>query len=162
MKLDASNIDKCNIIFYGAQQYFLENVGKIDITVKYLFPDGRLDDTNTIFKKYTILQSIEDIKELDNPFVLIAKGLYKDVERISNILKKNNIIYDYMGNYVSGIIQINYLEAMGIDDYIDRFQNRILLETSGKIGGYLKFQGCLHQKIIIFVLEMLLLKDQAQ
>ena len=133
MIIDARNYKKCNVVIWGGEEYFCENYHKIaKLNAKYLFIGKQANDNDSKYKNFKLLRSVEDIKKLENPFVLIAKGMKLSVTSIADILIKNNIQFDYIGNYFSSNIYIEYLQAMHADKYFDKDNNCIEIDSKGK------------------------------
>ena len=133
MIIDARNFNKSNLIIWGGEEFFCENYHKIDkLNAKYLFIGNQTQEDNPYYKGFKILRSIEEIKKVENAFVLIAKGMKKSVASIADILITHNIQFDYIGNYFSSNIYIDYLQAMHVNKYFDKDNNCVEINSNGK------------------------------
>ena len=147
---DARCIKNKNIIIYGAQIYFKDNIEKFKRKYKkiqYLYPDGQID--NELREKYTIIDSVEQIRNIDNCIVIIAKGRTSDISKIADILRKQSILYDHMDFYINEKININYLKALKYYHYIDENNNRFKLDSNISNKLVLKRVACKNATCII-------------
>ncbi len=129
--LGGADITKSNnIVVFGAQDYFKENISKLDtrIRISYIFPDGIYN--KELEKEYKIVTSISELKKIQNVFVLIAKGRAADVERIADQLRTAGIPFDHLEMYVKSNINIRYLKAMNYYDYTDIDNNHFIIAPS--------------------------------
>ena len=115
------------IVVWGAQQYFVQNIEKIDsrVKIKALFPEGQYD--KKLEEEYKIITDLEKLLEMDDVFVLIARGRAEDISRIVQILISNNIEYDHIEFFTHQSINVRYLKALKHYDYTDLDGNRFII-----------------------------------
>lgn len=136
LKFDAHITAEKNIIIWGTQIYFKENIEKFKKrykNIKYVYPDGSI--SNDIAKEYKVLNSIEEIKAIENSIVIIAKGKAEDVANIGKTLRSFSIMYDHMDFYVEEKLNIRYIKALEYYNYIDWRNNKFYIspQISDKI-----------------------------
>ena len=151
--IDSRNIVKTtNIVIYGAQDWYIKNYNMLldFIKPKYIYPNGSL--VNRGDEGLIVLKSVEDIKKIENPFVLIAIGNESGIKFASDILKKNRILFDHMGNYLaSHTLSLKYLLYMNTYKYIDVLGNyyEIDVKTSPNINIYRREGLCYNNKVYL-------------
>ncbi|WP_162613480.1 DUF6270 domain-containing protein [Blautia sp. An46] len=125
---DARDIKNKNIIIWGAQIYFKENIERFKKKynkIKYIFPDGPVEAE--IGNQYTIIESLEDIKKINNCVVIIAKGKTENISKIAETLMQYEIPYDHMDFYIHSNLNIRYLKALKHYNYIDENNNKFII-----------------------------------
>lgn len=128
---DAGIIDKSNIVVWGTQIYFQKNIEKFKKKypqVKYVYPAGPISDE--IKKQYVVLESLEEIKKIDNCLVIIANGRIQDVAKTAELLRKHSLLHNHMDFYIQEKINIGYIKALKYYDYLDENRNHFLLEDN--------------------------------
>ena len=71
--------------------------------------------------------SITSPDEIAADTYVLLKGDYAYVERMAAALAEQNIPFDYAGNWLGCDIDTGYLQAMHAREYMDLYQNKILL-----------------------------------
>lgn len=117
-----------NVVCFGAQDYFRENISKIkdSINVKFVFPDGNYNKESV--KKYVLLDNMSSLKKLDNPYVLIARGAGEKIRIIAENLRRLNIPFSHLDFYSTNYIRVHYLKALGVYDFIDLNNNHVTID----------------------------------
>lgn len=71
--------------------------------------------------------SITSPDEIAADTYVLLKGDYAYVERMAAALAEQNIPFDYAGNWLGCDIDMGYLQAMHAREYMDLYQNKVIL-----------------------------------
>lgn len=128
MELNLYEYKNYTPIAWCSDTFYQENSWINKLKIKYFFVPKN-SKINGLDAEVTILSELNQIKRLQNPLVLIGKGLKSSIEEVVDVLSKYKLLFDHIKNYKSFMIDINSLVTMGITRYTDVNNNTIELNN---------------------------------
>ena len=124
-----------NIVVWGSAEYLSKHFASFVLASKcdYMISEGAIPDG--LPTTLMVLRTVEEVKSLDDPLVIVACASVRELVEMSTILREAGIVHDHLSFYATRELAPRYLKAMGRFDYTDLYGNRITIseDTSDRV-----------------------------